>query len=208
MLDFGHHPRGEVPRLVGEELEPRAFKTYGAFAFALIGRLTGKLKTLDSRSILIRLERKRADQIVEDFNANTSSAELAPLKRRIVRFVEDNRGAIAAARVRSSLSNRRADNWRILLQIAAVAGGDWPERARKAAAAPGELVQSQLEELLSDIATVFATSGDVLIDKDDKFISSTRLAEALAAIDGNSWAEMAGAASRSRPTSSPSCSVG
>ena len=136
VLDSGHNPRGEVPRLVGEDLEPRAFKTYGAFAFALIGRLTGKLKTLDSRSIVVRLERKRADQIVEGFNVNRSPAELAPLKRRIVRFVEDNRAAIAAARVPSSLNNRRADNWHILLQIAAVAGGDWPERARKAAAAP------------------------------------------------------------------------
>ena len=188
VLDSGHHPRGEVPRLVGEELEPRVFKTYGAFAFALIGRLTGKLKTLDSRSIVVRLERKRADQIVEGFDVN-SPAELAPLKRRIVRFVEDNRAAIGAARVSSSLSNRRADNWRILLQIAAVAGGDWPERARKAAGSPEELVQSQLEELLSDIGAIFATSGDVVIDKGDKFISSTKLAEALAAIDGHSWAE-------------------
>jgi hypothetical protein len=189
VLDSGHHPRGEVPRLVGEELEPRAFKTYGAVAFSLIGRLTGKLKTLDSRSIVIRLERKRADQHVDDFDFNISPAELAPLKRRIMRFVEDNRAAIAAVRVQSPLSNRRADNWRILMQIAAVAGGDWPKRALAAAAAPEELVQSQLEELLTDIATVFATSGDVVIDKGDKFISSTKMAEALAAIDGHSWAE-------------------
>jgi Protein of unknown function (DUF3631) len=190
VLDSGHHPRGEVPRLVGEELEPRAFKTYGAVAFALIGRLSGKLRTLDSRSIVIRLQRKRADQIVEEFNINISPAELAPIRRRIVRFVQDNREAIAAARVEMPLSNRRADNWRILFQIAAVAGGEWPRRARDAAAAPGELVQSQLEELLTDIKGIFAANGlDVEIDKDDKFISSTKLASALAEIDGHSWAE-------------------
>ena len=138
--------------MVGEELEPRAFKTYGAVAFSLIGRLTGKLKTLDSRSIVIRLERKRADQRVEKLDFNISPGELAPLKRRIVRFVQDHRDAIAAERVQSPLSNRRADNWKILMNVAAVAG---EARVRAAAAAPGELIQSQLEELLSDIADAF-----------------------------------------------------
>jgi putative DNA primase/helicase len=191
ILDSGHHPRGEVPRLVGDEYEPRGFRTYGAVAFALIGRLSGKLRTLDSRSIVIRLTRKRANQIVESFDVNRSPAELLPLKRRILRWVQDNRHAIADARVSTPLSNRRADNWRILLQIAEVAGDDWPKRALAAAAAPAELAQSQLEELLSDIGGIFAANEAdvVVVDKGDWFINSTRLAEALAAIDGHSWAE-------------------
>jgi putative DNA primase/helicase len=191
ILDSGHHPRGEVPRLVGDEYEPRGFRTYGAVAFALIGRLGGKLRTLDSRSVVIRLERKRANQIVESFDATRSPAELLPLKRRVIRWVHDHRQAIADARVETTLSNRRADNWRILLQIAEVAGGDWPKHALAAAMAPGELAQSQLEELLSDVRRIFAANeaDTVVTDKGDKFINSTRLAEALAAIDGHSWAE-------------------
>jgi hypothetical protein len=54
--------------------------------------------------------------------------------------------------------NRAADNWRPLVAIAAVAGGDWPDRARKAAAdACGAETGddgSQLELLLADIRDI------------------------------------------------------
>src|SRR5262249_2557741 len=64
-------------------------------------------------------------------------------------------------------------------------------RALAAAAAPAELAQSELEELLSDIRDIFAANAadTVVVDKGDWFIISTVLAKALAALDGHSWAE-------------------
>ena len=52
VLNAGHRQGGTVLRVVGEELEPRAFSCYAATAIALIGQLPG---TLADRSIDIVL---------------------------------------------------------------------------------------------------------------------------------------------------------
>jgi hypothetical protein len=85
ILDIGHHRYGEVCRLVGDDHEPRAFRAYGAIAYGMIGELSGKLRTLDSRSLKLRLKRKLATEVVEDFDIDRSPAELVPIARRIAR---------------------------------------------------------------------------------------------------------------------------
>jgi hypothetical protein len=182
ILDIGHHRCGEVCRLVGDDYEPRAFRAYGAIAYGMIGELSGKLRTLDSRSIKLRLKRKLATEIVEDFDIDRSPAELVPIARRIVRWIKDNREAIAAAKPNVPLSNRRRDNWMPLFKIAEVAGGEWPKRVLAAATAKEEAGRSRLEELLSDIRDIFDSLGR------DR-ISSAELIEKLCEIPGRPWAE-------------------
>jgi Protein of unknown function (DUF3631) len=182
ILDIGHHRCGEVCRLVGDDYEPRAFRVYGAIAYGMIGELSGKLRTLDSRSIKLRLKRKLATEIVEDFDIDRSPAELVPIARRIVRWIKDNREAIAAAKPNVPLSNRRRDNWMPLLKIAEVAGGEWPKRVLAAATANEEAGRSRLEELLSDIRDVFDSLGR-------ERISSAELIEKLCDVPGRPWTE-------------------
>src|SRR5215469_10975142 len=81
------------------------------------------------------------------------------------------------------LINRVADNWRPLFAIADMIGGDWPSRAREAAA---NLMPKETESigpmLLEDIKAAFeAKSTDRL--------SSEEICEALAAMEGRPWAE-------------------
>jgi putative DNA primase/helicase len=183
ILDIGHHRYGEVCRLVGDDHEPRAFRAYGAIAYGMIGELSGKLRTLDSRSIKLRLKRKLATEMVEDFDIDRSPAELVPIARRIVRWIKDNREAIAAAKPPNvPLSNRRRDNWMPLFKIAEVAGGEWPKRVLAAATAKEEAARSRLEELLSDIRDVFDSLGR------DR-MSSAEVIEKLCEIPGRPWAE-------------------
>jgi Protein of unknown function (DUF3631) len=182
ILDVGHHRYGEVCRLVGDDHEPRAFRAYGAIAYGMIGELSGKLRTLDSRSIKLRLKRKLATEVVDDFDIDRSPAELAPIARRIVRWIKDNRDAIATAKPSVPLSNRRRDNWMPLFKIAEVAGGEWPKRVLAAATAKEEAARSRLEDLLSDIRDVFESLGR------DR-ISSGELIEKLCEIPGRLWAE-------------------
>src|SRR6516164_3256752 len=84
-----------------------------------------------------------------------------------------------------SIIDREADNWQVLLAIADEAGGEWPERARKAAVASHIAEKnddaSRLELLLGDIRNIF---GDRL-----NKIASDTLVEKLIAIDGHPWAE-------------------
>jgi hypothetical protein len=54
------------------------------------------------------------------------------LARKAARWAADNAERIGAADpdLPPGIFNREADNWRPLFSIAAVAGGDWPERTR------------------------------------------------------------------------------
>jgi hypothetical protein len=96
------------------------------------------------------------------------------------------------------LINRRADNWRCLLAIADEVGGEWPERARKAAEASHNAEgddASRLELLLGDIRDAFAKEGEAPVanmfaEKVDVEIASADLVKALVAIEGRPWAEM------------------
>jgi putative DNA primase/helicase len=57
------------------------------------------------------------------------------LRQKCVRFVQDHGEAIGAAQpaVPAEMNDRASDIWEPLLALADLAGGDWPERARKAA---------------------------------------------------------------------------
>jgi len=148
-----------VVRIVGEDLEPRLFSTWGAKALALIGRLPD---TLASRSVIIPMRRKRPDEKTERLRADRDQG-FAELRSRIARWTADNGEMIVAADpgIPSGLSERQADCWRELLRIADTAGGDWPTRARLAAVAicgrddgdEGDLGA----RLLVDLKTLFDT---------------------------------------------------
>ena len=83
--------------------------------------------------------------------------------------------------------NRVADNWRPLLAIADAAGGNWPERARRACMAAAEVPAEQSVGviLLGDIQAIFAEKGVDRLPSDD-------LVKALNEIEGHPWAEWRG----------------
>jgi Protein of unknown function (DUF3631) len=82
--------------------------------------------------------------------------------------------------------NRTADNWRPLLAISEVAGGEWPNRTRQAVqcfvAAVGEDDNSTGVALLADVRAIFAQR---CVDR----MRSAELVDALVAIEGRPWAE-------------------
>ena len=90
-----------------------------------------------------------------------------------------------------SLDDRAEESWEPLLAIADLAGGDWPDRARRAAI---ELSGSGKEDdeaigvwLLRDIRQVFEESG---VDK----LPSSELAAALCEIETSPWGDIRGKA--------------
>ena len=183
ILNSGHRRGGSVLRVVGDDLEPRAFSTYGACAIALIGNLPD---TLADRSITVYLKRKLPKEQVTAFRLNRTS-DLDELARRIARWATDNAEAIREAdpKMPEGVGNRRADNLLPLLAIADRAGGDWPERARAAATAGREGVEEEarLELLLEDIRNIFIASDHL------ERIASATLVERLVEIEGRPWAE-------------------
>ena len=184
ILNSGHRQGGAVIRTVGEEFEPRSFSTYSACAIALIGKLPA---TLADRSVSIDLRRRKPDEPIKSFRYDRTE-DLDHLARRAARWARDNADGVRSADpdLPAGVFNRVADNWRPLLAIADVAGGEWPARARRAIQCAGGGASGDEQSirvlLLSDIRMIFAECG---ADR----LPSADLISALNAIEGRPWAE-------------------
>jgi hypothetical protein len=198
VLNSGHRrATASVIRLVGDNHHPCQFHTWAATAIAMIGGLPD---TLADRSIEIRLRRRLPGEPVSRFRADRAS-DLAQLGRMAARWARDHLEALRNADppIPSGLNDRAADNWTPLLAIADLAGGDWPERARRAIVSmtfrEGEETGSLGDLLLADIRQVFVEieqrrttpAGDEFTDPDR--IRSSDLAGMLGEMEGRPWAE-------------------
>jgi putative DNA primase/helicase len=182
ILNSGHRRDGHVIRVVGDDHEPRKFNTFAACAIAAIGKLPG---TIADRSIAVTLQRRRASEPIMPFRFDRID-HLNHAARRVMRWAGDKAERIwdADPKVPDGMINRAADNWRPLLAIADAAGGEWPTRARSAAALCGRSddARSIGVMLLADIRAVFARNGV------DRF-ASEELVKHLVEIEGRPWAE-------------------
>ena len=185
VLDSGHsRATASVIRIVGQDLEPRAFSTWGCIAITSIGELPG---TLADRSIPIRMRRKKEGEQVERFRSD-KAAELEVISRKAVRWASENVSVLSEMdpQIPGQLFNRTADNWRPLLAIADSVGGNWPEIVRRAAvslsATPEGFETSVRVQLLTDLKSTFQ-------EKEAETLSSERLVLALGDMEDRPWPE-------------------
>jgi putative DNA primase/helicase len=185
VLNSGHR-RGSafIPRSVGDDHEPRIFSTWSPKVIALIGRLPG---TLADRSIEITMRRRTSTEQVERMRLDRLG-ELEPLRQRAWTWAQVNLAALQAADpdVPEKLRDRAADNWRPLIAIADLAGGEWPTRARKAALAlSGAAVEDDEPPgvlAIEDVASLFHRRGT------DRLGSQT-IVDYLISLDERPWPE-------------------
>lgn len=186
VLNSGHSRGGKALRLVGPNYVPKEFSTCAPVAIAGIGRLRD---TLEDRSIIIQMRRwqrhERRQRVRRDRmeNALAISKKLEDWAKASLRDLT----AMDDPFVPDELSDRAADNWRPLFSIADLAGGNWPDRARRAAVLlSGVSVQSDdgsiTIQLLADIRTVFGCRG---ISR----MHSEPLCEALSEMEDKPWGD-------------------
>ncbi len=186
VVNAGHKRNGMVIRVAGgndKDFEPRQYSVYAPIVLAAIGRLP---TTIEDRSVMVRMKRRRPDEKVESLRLDRPNG-LDELARKAARWVADHADAIRDADpvVPNSIFNRTADNWRPLLTVADIAGGEWPERARRAATRLGGESDddSRRVQLLGDIRAAFRARNNP-----DK-LSSDDLTADLIAIEDGPWAE-------------------
>ena len=134
ILNSGHtRDTAHVVRTVGDNYEPREFSTWAPKALASIGKLAA---TLRDRAIVLPMRRKKPGEEVKRPRDRDNGAFRA-MCEKAKRWAEDNVGRLKAMRpsLPDELNDRAADNWHPLLAIADLAGGDWPDLARRAALA-------------------------------------------------------------------------
>lgn len=161
LLNCGHtRESAYTVRVVGDDHTPKMFFVWGAKAIAGIGHLAD---TLMDRSIALELRRKLPGEQVDKLR-HAEPGLFDDLRAKLARWSEDNADAIRMARpsLPDGLHDRAADNWEPLLQIAEVAGEQWPILATGAAlklSGGDEAAQSAGSELLTDIKAVFDRKG-------------------------------------------------
>ena len=134
LLNAGHRKGAVAGRCVvrGKVVETEEISAYAAVAMAGLGWLPD---TILSRSVIIRMQRRKPGEHVEPFRRRVHAPQGHALCEQIARW-----GTAAAAKLTDArpdmpkgVDDRDADIWESLLAIADVAGGDWPKLAREAA---------------------------------------------------------------------------
>lgn len=137
---------------------------YCAVAFAGLGHLPD---TIMSRSVIIKMRRRKRGESVQKFRRRLEDDKAASLREELVIWSEGLRGEIKDAvpwpDLPASLRDRDQDIWESLILIADSVGEDWGSRARKAAnmltSCRDEYLPSIGVSLLADIRTVFTEAS-------------------------------------------------
>lgn len=145
-------------RCDGDNNEPVSFSTWSPKAIVLIGSIPD---TIADRSIIVSLKRKLAHEKTERHSSKTK-IELLPLRRKILRFVQDNQAQLKQIMSqRLPVDNdRTADNWEPLLVIAELT--NHYQSSVQAAIKFARLVEENENSsiaLLKDIKTIFDNLG-------------------------------------------------
>ena len=189
LLNAGHR-RGAVAGrcvVVGKLVETEELPAYCAVALAGLDDLP---ETLMSRSVVIRMRRRSPDERVEPFRYRLHNPEGEAIRHDLIRwsgFLEMD----GWPEMPAGIEDRNADIWEALFALADAAGGDWPDRARRAGVT---LVTSARSggpsigvRLLMDLKTVFDQAGtDYLFTED--------LLTALNSMELSPWGDIRGRA--------------
>lgn len=179
----------------GADISYHDFSTFCPKAIAGIGRLPD---TVADRAIPIRLKRAMRNEHIERFRRRDVASKAADLRSRLEAWLAWVSEKIRDARpeLPTTLTDRQWDTTEPLLAIADAAGGEWPDRVRRALV---ELcAEARAEDasigglLLADIRDIFAARQ---VDR----ISSKELVDTLADIETSPWAEWC----KGKPLSQP-----
>lgn len=187
-LNNGWEPDGGVVRCIGVDYEPRLFSTFTPVVVCGIRLQKVLPQTTLSRSLFVELERATPEEIPETFDPNVHKSILLDIGKKFARWTFDSREAIRKCNptMPAGSFNRRADKWKPLFSIAQMAGGDWPELAKKSYFAEVRDSESSSKlstglQLLSDIREVLKPHEHV--------IATTELIERLCDLEESQWTE-------------------
>jgi hypothetical protein len=170
----------------GKTVEIEELPAYAAVALAGLGWLPD---TIMSRAVIIRMRRRAADEQVEAFRRRLHLPEGERLREQIESWASLQPEEINWKQLELPLGveDRAADVWESLLAVADLAGGEWPQKARKAAvalvAAGKDMEPSLGIRLLADIRTVFGET---------EHMSTKTLISGLIEIEDAPWGDLRG----------------
>jgi hypothetical protein len=186
LFNSGYRRGATVDRCEGDaaRMKVREFRVYAPVAMAgLTGRLPG---TLETRSIIIDMQRRAPNERIGDFRPRQARAEIQAVVSNVEVWMQQVGPDFSTSlpTMPDGVTDRAAELWEVLLFIADQAGGRWPEVAR---AACEHFVLNRTKDspsigirLLADIRKVFTA------EKVDK-MPTARLLDRLHKLDESEW---------------------
>ncbi|HUZ47878.1 MAG TPA: DUF3631 domain-containing protein [Terriglobia bacterium] len=169
---------------VGDNFEARVFSTWSPKVIAQIGKPPD---TIRDRSIEVRMRRQTPSEERRTRKMRGDRlAQFEPLRRKVFRLASEWKDQLSSAdpELPEGFSNRLADNWRVLLSIADLAGETWKQKAREAACV---LCDKRDDEsfgsmLLADLRKLFG-------EEETGRLASSRIVEKLIEMEDRPWPE-------------------
>ena len=164
VINSGHERQlAYVIRVINDKGDTGQFSTWCPKAIARIGQ---PKRTILSRSIPIRLERKPKGMKAEKLKSG-HKLEFEDLRRKISRLANDIRAQVQLFRSQSDwLNNRAGDNWEPLFAIATAAGDEWLKATKAAALAMSQKAAQDSKSfghyLLERLGDIFAERREEL----------------------------------------------
>ncbi|MGA4849471.1 DUF3631 domain-containing protein [Streptomyces sp. G5(2025)] len=186
LLNAGHQRSRPAWRISGPEHKPTPYPTFAMAALAGIGDLPD---TIMDRTVVLRMQKRKAGEKVASFRLRDSVPELNALRDKLAAWLGPLRSKAARMIPDMPVEDRAADTWEPLVIIADLAGGHWPDRARAACVAMTrhEAVQDEQSSLktrlLRDIHRIFAQN------QNPEALSTQDLVAALIQDADAPWAE-------------------
>jgi hypothetical protein len=184
LLNAGHRRGAVAGRCVvrGKIVETEEIPAYCAVALAGLGDLPD---TILSRSVVVRMRRRRPDEQIAPFRRRVYEDEGTGLRDALAEWALDVRLSLRWPDMPESIEDRHADVWEPLLSVADAAGGTWPERARCSAVALVADAKAGSPSLgvalLSDIRSIFGERQTMWTED---------LVSALNSLEESPWAEL------------------
>jgi hypothetical protein len=149
------------------DMMARAPEKCPTFSMAVLAGIGEMPDTIMDRSVIARMRRRAGDERVAPYRRRRDEPALRDLGRRVGAWVKANLRALSSAIPEMPVEDRAADTWEPLVAIADLAGGDWPERIRRACRAMVAEADSDSGEatlarrLLADLQEVFGDATNL-----------------------------------------------
>jgi hypothetical protein len=192
LLNAGHQRNRPMLRW---DITSRTAERLDTFAMAMLAAIGELPDTIMDRAVVVRMRRRAPGERVDPYRTRRDAPPLNHLRDRLTAWAREHLRELHHAAPAMPLEDRAADTWEPLIAVADLAGGDWPARARTAAATMTAAEAQQEEDtsasvrLLGDLREVF--------DQADALYSTTVL-ERLHKLDEAPWADWYGHPLRAR----------
>jgi hypothetical protein len=186
LLNAGHRRGAVTGRCVvrGKTVETEEIPAYAAVAMAGLGWLPD---TILSRSVIIRMRRRKTGEQVEPYRRRLHAEEGEQIRTLIADWAAKFPTEVNWPELPPEIQDRDADIWEALIAVAEAAGGPWPLRARETAIAlvtAAKQIEPTLGiRLVSDLKAIFGEAEQM---------STAAILTALHGIEEAPWADLKG----------------